>query len=48
MAKVCQLTRVSMSLARSCKLVEVSAMICAVLLQNQARDSISQQIFKAA
>ena len=28
-----------MSLKLSCKLVEVFAMICAVLLQNQAQDS---------
>jgi len=29
-----------MSLTLSCKLVEVFAMICAVLLQNQAQDSV--------
>jgi len=31
--------QVSMSLTLSCKLVEVSAVICAALLQNHAQDS---------
>jgi len=39
-AKLEKLTRVNMSLTLSCKLVEVFAMICAVLLQNQAQDSV--------
>ena len=38
--KVGKLTRVNMSLTLSCKLVEVFTMICAVLLQNQAQDSV--------
>ena len=39
-AKVGKSTRVNMSLTLSCKLVEVFAMTCAVLLQNQAEDSV--------
>ena len=39
-AKLEKLTRVNMSLTLSCKLVEVFAMIYAVLLQNQAQDSV--------
>jgi len=39
MAKVGKLTRVNVPLTRGCKLVEVFAIICAVLLQNLAQDS---------
>jgi len=34
----------NMSLTLSCKLVEVFAMICAVLLQNQVRDSVVKKV----
>ena len=39
-AKVGKLTRANMSLTLSCKLAEVFAMICVVLLQSQAQDSV--------
>ena len=39
-AKVGKLTIVNMSLALSCKLVEVSAVIRTALLQNQAHESV--------
>ena len=39
-AKVGKLTRANMSLTLSCKLAEVFAMICVVLLKSQAQDSV--------
>jgi len=42
-AKVGKLTRANMSLTLSCKLAEVFAMICVVLLQSQAQDSVVLQ-----
>jgi len=40
LAKIRKFTIVKQSLTLRCKLVGVFAMICAVLLQNQAQDSV--------